>query len=140
MPRRRNPPTQFSTSADPSEARTQVSACDTLSHTSEVLRVHVPFEAVGKLHSSMHYTSMTKPLPIDPQAALARVRELMAKAVPDARCELRDYSFRIGCGSMDPWGNIQDVQFMIRGETEEGVAHSAYVLTTKLRTGGSTAG
>ncbi|PTW45062.1 hypothetical protein C8J25_108154 [Sphingomonas faeni] len=41
---------------------------------------------------------------------------------------------------MDTWGNIQDVQFMIRGETEEGVLHSAQVLATKLKTGGSTAG
>lgn len=83
---------------------------------------------------------MTTSLPKNPQAALARVRELMKTVVPDARCELQDYDFRVGCGDMDTWGDIQDVRFMIRGETEEGVLHSAKVLATKLRTGGSTAG
>jgi hypothetical protein len=83
---------------------------------------------------------MTESLSRDPQAALARTRELVTSIVPSARCELQDYDFRIGCGDMDPWGNIQSVRFMIGGQTEEGVLHMARVLETKLRTGGSTAG
>jgi DNA-binding XRE family transcriptional regulator len=81
----------------------------------------------------------TPKLPSEPRQALDRVQELVSAIVPAARCELQDYQFRIGCGAVDAKGNIQDIVFIWRGQTENDVLHLARLLEAKLQPGGSSA-
>lgn len=75
----------------------------------------------------------------EPAAVLARVQEIVRRAVPEAKCELQDYDHRIGCGALDPWGNIQEVRFLRRELRTIDIEHQARVLAAKVATGGSTA-
>ena len=71
---------------------------------------------------------------------LAAVQAIFDEAAPGAVCQLKDYNFRIGCGNMDNWGNIQEVVFLRSGLTTEAMLHQAASLAIKVKTGGSTAG
>ncbi len=83
---------------------------------------------------------MSDKLSGSPAEVLSRVQEVFASIVPGAVCELQDYEFRIGCGAMDRWGNLQDVKFQRNGLTEEEVRYHAQVLSRMVESGGSTAG
>ena len=83
---------------------------------------------------------MTENLPSDPQQALSAVQEIVRRVVPDARCELKDYQHRIGCGVLDRWDNLQEVVFLRRNLDTKSVETYANVLAAKVQTGGSSAG
>lgn len=76
----------------------------------------------------------------DEHTILGRVQAIFDEVTPGARCELQDYSHKIGCGNMDQWGNIQDVVFVRAGIDDDQVRHHAAVLAIKLRTAGRRSG
>ena len=69
-----------------------------------------------------------------------RMQEIVREEVSDAVCELKDYAHRIGCGTMDTWGNIQEFvlprsigrecmasdEFALRVEFQQLVGHVAH--------------
>lgn len=71
---------------------------------------------------------------------LERVQAIFDQIVPGAVCELQDYEFRIGCGALDRWDNIQDVVFVRKNLSDEYIRHQAQVLSRKVESGGSTGG
>lgn len=68
-----------------------------------------------------------------PPDDLRWVTELVAEIVPDVRCELWDYDFRIRCGTVDEAGNTQEISFLRKNLSPEQVEHDAHKLKRRLK-------
>ena len=76
----------------------------------------------------------------EPEDVLKEVQTRVSAIVPGARCELRDYGFRIGCGMLDEWGNVQSVTLQRNAWSPEQADHAGKTLAQLVKSGGSTAG
>jgi hypothetical protein len=76
----------------------------------------------------------------EPEEVLPVVQARMQPFVPGARCELQDYGFRIGCGMLDQWGNIQSVILPRDAWNTDYIDQAGKRLAALVASGGSTAG
>ena len=75
---------------------------------------------------------MSEELCGSPEEVIAEVQSIFRGVVPEAVCELQDYQFRIGCGTVDAAGQIQQVIFIRKHLTREQAKAGAFELKRKL--------